>query len=597
MKIRSRCHQEGLSFLTKTLPTLGKAFDKALQGNVAFAPIGFRKDSNRTTPKLFGWLFKRVFDDKGYILASADIHAIQHIRQIFQLLYKLEVKHDYESTEKVLSSFRAVNMELQELHIDQSDQVIKRARAFITRALSGLPSRDISPAHGPGAVATGEKGGRKSIFSRLYKDMESWYPFTEYFHVSLSHTVDCLHQLEALEELDTGTAKVVLVPKDSRGPRLISCEPLEKQWIQQGQRKLLYTHIESHPLTRGHVNFTDQEINRSLALASSQTQHKVTLDMKEASDRVSLKLIQALFSGTEWLQALLASRSGYTRMPDKTVVRLETFAPMGSAVCFPIEALVFYSLAVSALVTHKVYAPSISAREKWAKARDSVYVYGDDIICDTEDYGIIMQQLERFGLLFNRSKCCVSGFFRESCGCDAYKGVDVTPIRLKKTWSHRARYNVVQLQSYVEFRNSMFDRGYYGVASYVQELVEDLYGPIPFLEYTVVPSKSYCHIDKKMKVSIAPKRKRVPPGRVIGFDASGNNPQQLNKGRCAQRFNRHTHRLEVRGYSNTPRLDVFESLGWEMLLRSLQNGATGFKNGVYAIPRSSRMKRTWGLVK
>jgi len=590
-KIDARIRAEGFSFLTKTLPILGKAFDKALQGDTPFTAVGFRKEAHRTTPKFLWWLFERVFDGYGYVRSDADIDAIRHLRQIFQLLYKLEIPHNEASTKKVLSSFVDVNGELSKLSINKSDAVIKRARVFITRVLSGLSPRDIIPRHGPGAVATGERGGAKASFSRLYEDLEVYYPFTEYMHLSVSHTVDLLHQLEALEVRKTGTAKVVLVPKDSRGPRLISCEPLEKQWIQQGQCKALYRHIESHRLTRGHVNFTDQSVNRHLALESSKTRRYVTLDMKEASDRVSLQLVEQLYSGTEWYQALVASRSGETRLPNGTTVTLSTFAPMGSAVCFPIEALTFYALVVSTMVVHLQWP--------WRKALANVWVYGDDIICCTEVYSTVIQQLERFGLLFNRDKCCVSGFFRESCGCDAYKGVDVTPIRLRKTWNHRAPHDAVQLQSYVEFSNSMYARGYRDVASYVEILVEHLYGAIPYLEHQEVASWEYDlsgHILKRRKHTLSSKERRCAPGRVIGFDRPDVSPYPRNRRKgIAYRFNKHTHRLEVKGYSITPVRKHWNVIGWEALLHSLNCGPTGLPNGVHAVPHRSRIKRTWGL--
>lgn len=599
-KLRKRLSSEGFSFLTKTLPLFGKAFDRALSGETPFTPPGWKNQPGRATPHFLWWLLERVFDERGYVRSDACVNSIRHVRQITQLVYKLELPSDEKEDNKVLNSFVAVQGELKRLTLDPRDAVIRRARALVTSVLAGSSSREIVPQHGPGAVSTGERGGEKTHFSRLYLDMEHWYPFTEYFHVSCSHTCERLESLQQLEVQETGTAKVVLVPKDSRGPRLISCEPLEKQWIQQGQRKALYRHIESHPWTRGHVNFTDQNVNRDLALRSSKDQTKVTLDMKEASDRVSYQLVESLFCGTEWFHALEASRSGYTVLPDGTRVMLESFAPMGSAICFPVEALVFWSLCVASLIVHK--------RVRRRDACESIYVYGDDIICDWEDYPIVMQTLERYGLMFNRSKCCVSGFFRESCGCEAYKGIDITPIRLRKTWSHRASWDATQLQSYVEFSNSMYRRGYSRVASYVEELVRGLYrDPIPVLWYRS-PSEIIADFDPckgprdplfsfRYK-SPSTKDGQTPPGRVIGFDRPDVDPILVNRQLGVPiRKNKHTQVLEVQGYAIVPRRETWEEDGWERLLRTLVCGPTGSKAGVYTVPRRSRIKRTWGEVK
>jgi hypothetical protein len=191
--------------------------------------------------------------------------------------------------------------------------------------------------------------------------------------------------------------------------------------------RLLVKAIESNPLTAGHVNFTDQQINRRLALIGSREMNSwVTLDMKEASDRVSLQLVEDLFPAT-WVRALTAARTTATKLPDGTVVQLKKFAPMGSAVCFPVEALVFWALSVCAV---RMQNPTLTSRD----VRDRIYVYGDDLIVRSEDQAAIRQLLPEFGLLFNEGKCCVAGSFRESCGCDAFKGVEVTPLRIKSTW-------------------------------------------------------------------------------------------------------------------------------------------------------------------
>lgn len=575
-KFRSRLDCEGFSFLTKTLPRLGKAFDKALQGNTRFNPQGFEKKPGTTIPKFIGWLFDRVFTGLGEIRSDADIRAISDIRQITGLVYKLNLPYEERENSKVLDSFVAIEEELTQLVIDPTDAVVRKARRLVTSVLTGSCPRDIIPRHGAGAVATGEKVGRKPHFSRIYRGLEAKYPFTEYFMASMSHSADDPpHQRGDLEVLEHGTARVVLVPKDSRGPRLISCEPLELQWIQGGQQRKLYDCIESHWITKGQVNFTDQMVNRRLALSSSNDGEWVTLDMKDASDRVSLDLVEQLFSGTEWFQYLAASRSSETRLPDGRLVHMRKFAPMGSATCFPVEALTFYALAVSVIMLHHSVP--------FAQAIRQVYVYGDDIICRREHYAAVMQQLERFGLMFNRDKCCVSGFFRESCGCDAYKGIDVTPVRLRKTWSHHAVQDASQLVSYVAFHNAMYQKGYRRVATYVRHLVESLYGRLPYVDYTV----------EKDSLS---KEYLISPGRVIGWYCHDVIPLRLNKLiHIRTRFNRETHVMQVKGYSVTKTPKRWRISGWEALLRYFGNGRTGVPAGTYTEPRSSRLIRgVWG---
>jgi hypothetical protein len=93
---------------------------------------------------------------------------------------------------------------------------------------------------------------------------------------------------------------------------------------------------------------------------------------------------------------------------------------MGSACCFPVEALTFWALATAAIkIEHGISNPV-------------VYVYGDDIIVDSKYAATVIRALESQNLLVNRSKSYIDGPFRESCGGDFYKGIEVTPIRLRK---------------------------------------------------------------------------------------------------------------------------------------------------------------------
>jgi len=452
---------------------------------------------------------------------------------------------------------------------------------FLSRIFAGFNVRDIIPRHGPGAVATGERVGEKSNFSRLYAHIERIYPFTEYFVLGQSQVADQLDWIQSLEVLEHGTAEVVLVPKDSRGPRLISKEPLELQWIQQGIQKRLYAWIERHPLTRGFVNFTDQTRNRTLALESSRSNEYVTLDMKDASDRVTLRLVGRLFGGTPLLEGLIASRSEYTRLPDGKIVRLSTFAPMGSAVCFPIEAMCFYALAVAV----------IRIRTSTGFRTPEVYVYGDDIIVKREDYPFLLELFPQVGLKFNVDKCCVGRFFRESCGCDAYNGIDVTPIRMRTEWCHRGRRDASELVSWVELSNSLWNAGYCTTADTIKGMVERRYGVLPYVREKF----EYIDLAGRWKLDVSP---------LIGW-YRGVVGQSTNSGRVKSRFNRDLHRIEYRSWTIRPKYENFETDGWRECLRVLNTGSSpapkslqlrgsiGPNTSIYALPHRVCLRRGW----
>jgi len=578
--LRYRFEHEGISFLTKVLPSFGKAIDIALATGSALQVPSFARRRGSHLPRFLGWLLEQVFDSNGIELPSGSPIALGHLRHLTLIFYKLELPFSDESVRRVLDNFISTDSQIQQnWNLTNEDKhSVKCAANIIGRVLSATDPRRVYPRHGPGAVSTRERGPGKSGFTRLYRSLEEVYPFTEYFFFSLSHLCDrlvprgtdspgtglgdaeqmprilpaldrttrsripggsacgsnrTLLSLDAMlypQVLDSGTARVVLVPKDSRGPRLISMEPLSIQWIQQGQMRLLVEELESHYLTRGQVNFSNQEVNRSLALEASRHGNLVTLDMKDASDRVSQHLVWTLFP-LNWVECLEATRSPETELPCGRILRLHKFAPMGSAVCFPVEALCFWALAVSCLMTKY---PQRSMRE----IAKTVWVYGDDIITYQKDYLDVMQFLEKFGLMFNRSKCCISGFFRESCGMDAYKGVQVTPVRITQRWSHRLV--VPTLVSYCAYSDAFWERGYYKAAAYVEEHVQAM-ARVP---YTTVSTSGLSFVRPGIDVVRATKQEGV-----------------------RLRWNRNLHRLEFYGWATSAAIEKSTVHDWEELLR------------------------------
>ena len=89
---------------------------------------------------------------------------------------------------------------------------------------------------------------------------------------------------------------------------------------------------------------------------------------------------------------------------------------MGNGFTFPLETLIFWALTASACEGDV----------------DSVSVYGDDIICPRERADDVIDTLTMCGFKINLEKSFVEGPFRESCGCDYYKGIDIRPFYKKE---------------------------------------------------------------------------------------------------------------------------------------------------------------------
>jgi len=568
LEIRRRTCQEGIGFLTKTLPSLGKSIDRSLASGSNLRFSGFKRNPGTQLPAFGRQLFRLLFNDDGSPIQAKDrelptrcetiesptketassntgdpsreamIMALKALRQICYCFYKLNIPYHENQNKKVLNEFVETDRSLPRITArfgdGQTQAVIKQARRLISRVLCNACPLSGIPKHGPGAVSTGELSPEKHLFSRLYKRLESVYKIDHWFYLNTSHLAEDFEHLQSLQPLKAGCAKVVLVPKDSRGPRLISCEPLEYQWIQQSQMTTLVDVIESHPLTKGHVNFRDQSVNGRLALEGSTGSYPwVTLDMKEASDRVSLRLVYSLFP-SNWFAALYASRSSHTLLPDGTKVRMKKFAPMGSAVCFPVEAIVFWALSVSALMIYK--------HMQLRKAAANVFVYGDDIVLSTEDHSIVYQCLEAVGLKVNADKCCTAGPFKESCGVDAFHGVPVTPLKMRKPWSSAPKPSI--LASWVAFSNAAWDRGMFVTAKTVEEWCQNLFS-------SRIPTVS----------------DRNPS--VISFIRPQLYTAPRTQPAVAYRFNKRLQRGEYRGIALRPTLLKAKVTGYPLLLRLL----------------------------
>jgi hypothetical protein len=498
-KVNHRYRSEGIGFLTKTLPRLGKHFDQVLAGTTKLncKAYGFETIRNTELPRFLGEFFSKVLQPNGEVLSDPDANCVRWIRLILNPFgkYKLPYTDDQEHT--VVSAFVNAEHDLSTMSswfaamragVDEDCRskrrdiqcgyashilacttnkdalcrsVVREARILLSRLFESFDPTDIIPRHGPGAVATKQQLSEKFLWTNISSRITNKYPLDAYFCASPGHVCDSYDKFHLIKD-ESLPARVILVPKDSRGPRLISCEPVDFQWVQQGLSQAIVRRVETAELTKFNVFFTDQGPNRRGALLGSSTNRYSTLDLKEASDRVHIDLVRLLFP--EFLvEYLEACRSSSTVLPDGKELQLSKFAPMGSALCFPVMALTIWALLTAS-------APN-------ADTRESILVYGDDVIVPTAFAESAMAVLESFGLKINRDKSCIQGFFKESCGMDAFKGVDVTPVRLRTVWAESPRPDVYS--SWIAYANAFWDRRLYNTYEYIVTRLEAIYGPIP----------------------------------------------------------------------------------------------------------------------
>lgn len=352
-----------------------------------------------------------------------------------------------------------------------SQSVLSAAHKLISRVICKINWQEIKPSHGPGAVFPPRSADEKSNFCTIYDTIQRRYPADQYFCGIPSYWDHVfVHGNDRLNASDRIVSKLVAVPKDSRGPRLISVHPSEAIWIQQGQRKLLEHAIESSPLTREAISFRDQTRNGNLALVSSETREYTTLDLSEASDRISCLLVSTLF-GVDVYDVLCCARSSHVKLFNGSLHSLRKWAPMGNALCFPVESLIFWALVRAAIETCPL---RLVPKQKASDVRQ-VFVFGDDIIFPKRYQQRVLGVLVGAGMKPNTGKTFFKGFFRESCGIEAYHGIDITPLRMRTG-------NVITTQGIVSnlsLAKRLREQGYECVSSLLYSSIRKVLGSLP----------------------------------------------------------------------------------------------------------------------
>jgi hypothetical protein len=146
---------------------------------------------------------------------------------------------------------------------------------------------------------------------------------------------------------------------------------------------------------------------------------------------------------------------------------------MGSALCFPIEAIVFTTIVFMAISKERKVPLSYNFLSEYV---GKVRIYGDDIIVPTEYVHCVIQHLEAFGLKVNSDKSFWTGKFRESCGKDYYDGQDVSYVKFRRMFP-TSRKHVQEIESLVSFRNQLYYAGLWETCAFLDDYIKGL---IPF---------------------------------------------------------------------------------------------------------------------
>lgn len=482
--ILDRTKHEGLSFLTIALPAFGDDIFLSLsQEQVGLESfLGFKRF--RCLPSFLRGFTHQVFNSlNGKILVEVNVDAVKSLRQICYLAKKIKLPCTDNRTENAYIDYQKTDENLSEPEWKSTEcsRYAEVSRMLCQNVFSDYSVLRINAHPGPGAVADRLKPNQK--FSSLInwpKAFETIFPYDLLCCYNVNHMVDVIDSLNEVEELCP--IRLGTVPKTQKSPRIIGMEPNAAMFAQQGLKEYMYDNLESHWITSGHINFRDQKINQCLALTSSVTGRRATLDMKKASDMVLVSHVEVAYGGVpQFLEALLACRSDRAELPSGEVLSLKKFASMGSAVCFPVEAVHFFCICVSALL-EKAGLPT-TLRNIYNVSRD-VYVYGDDIIVPTDAVPLVLHYMHNLKAIVNHKKSFYTGRFRESCGLDAYDGYEVTPIYLRSLLP-QDKADVSAFLSSVATGNQLYTAGYYRTFEYLRKKIDskDLYGRLPSIRH------------------------------------------------------------------------------------------------------------------
>lgn len=307
------------------------------------------------------------------------------------------------------------------------ESALLRAQRQIARVLGDLPSlEDVDFRFGSGATTSTPK--RMASIRAKVRDgvacSEELFPAAAAVLAELPALVEVVADSFVREDNDYQASVPVqihdgiltFVPKNWKTDRSVMTEP-----VLNGLYQLAFGDYITRRLAQFGLNLRDQTRNQRLALMGSLSGEYATVDLSSASDTIAYELVFDLLP-LEWAHALARGRTGHCLYKGIRLT-LGKFSSMGNGFTFPLESLIFWSLACAV-----------------CSADETVNVYGDDIIVPTHRYAELFELLRVCGFTVNRDKSYHTGPFRESCGKDYFRGIDVRPFYQKELISPRTLF-------------------------------------------------------------------------------------------------------------------------------------------------------------
>lgn len=514
-----RLKNESTQFVTSTLPKLWK--------NVMFSlKLGyFYRECEAAPLTCFAWkgrslryfrsLLDRIFDPKtGILLEDADPKAIRGLRQLSEYFYKLCTS--FTDSQMANAEARYLDFEEQELPLRNeerpswwTERLRKNFETYYRPLSTATPSDVFShtrPRFGPGSFSINSVDW-KQVYERarssamgenhpfgpktghipywLFKQLPDEViglcppelaPYAGFFKPYKSTNCNGASKIYARQKR---VCEVLFVPKNADAPRVISREP--PHFLKAQMSFFGWASATLERVTEGRIQFTDQTVNRALAKQGSIDGSLSTLDLKDASDSVSMGLVRSIFRNSPAMRFFVhKTRSTHAKLPSGRRFALEKMSGMGSGLTFPIMSLLIHLSVCSEISrVHDV---------DFKQAMRRVYTFGDDLIVPTAWSDCAIQSLNRTGFRVNVGKSFTTGRFRESCGGDYFDGTDVSPVRLKLMSARLATareigfvLNLRKDEIFLIERHAreLCSANMLNTARYIYSRIENVLGPLP----------------------------------------------------------------------------------------------------------------------
>jgi hypothetical protein len=457
---------------------------------------------------------------------------------------KLKALEAFKNAEEACEK---VNCRHIEYSFDEEGHFLEQPLYFMREFVENVIGTDLPPTfdtlthcsrHGPG-VTLSTKANKTSAYhkfaelpysvtpqaryyaQRLIQDDQRWFDSllqnyckrnnilcaTSYYNGSITYaplsSIDWKDFWDTTLE-DVEGNRIAFVPKDAVKDRTIAIEPTMNLMLQLGVDGFIRNRLK-----RWGVDLDTQVKNQQLARRGSIDNSFVTIDLKSASDSISVSLVKGLLPRC-WFSYLMAIRAPKGELKDPSsglniLVDYQKISSMGNGYTFALESLIFTSM--------------IYACFKWYNIpfdRQNFACFGDDLIVPTRFYPLLDSLLRYCGFTLNAEKSFIrSNFVRESCGTDWCNARNVRGVNLLE----RPK-NVPDLYSDFNRLNRIYSVYFGRPVSAESELslmfkgwiprVLHLYGPVSDNDFD-----SYIHTDLPGRVSIPPTEHE--PIKLLGF--------------------------------------------------------------------------------